>query len=978
MGDLTLIKKGAGLVGLDDEIALLEALAAIAKNWEKLADELKTPADALALLDKVLEDLGTDPVKNTFGKVQLDGAYADLTRIVGKAKDLAGKIPEEFKTLLKSLSQFKDSEPGVVSWGLDESKETELGSKVKLKISGKAKLQFTAAAKATIGGARSSGLLQLHADAGVKAGANGKLPIRWGSLETSANASVDVSLDYFYKPADPNAIYAIAVADRILHLPDPFDYDSVWTAFQGNRGLEGIVYVFRNKADAKANLVLSASGNLLDDVLADVKLTIGASASIDNSYTMSLRAVAAPQGAAGKRIEIVLGRTTESSAGINLGVEVKLDASKLIGRVREVLNKAVAKSDEVLGTITPYLTPGTWLREQAGTELTALAGKLIKDPALTGLRDALVDDIKSVLAEGTPDETAIASWLSDKLTDAIDNGAKEFTDKGEGLIDKLLARISGALPLPADLQATFAGKAKGELAPLVDKVSKALKDELGKFIALPDKEIRKALKKVNIEVSGKLDSIDKAFEPLRKLIDEYNRVLKLAKDFANDSARAKISASLKLEELWKWGAEEKIVGTFTGTEAADTFERLVTGNVDDLRGVLLRDRPTPGFELNTTASSSKRSAGRTSKQGFELVLFGFGESGSVLLDGNADILIDGDGNVQVDAKGELKKRFKTSTEEREVSFVDTFSLKLTKAADGTPLATRTIDVGVSIAHVDKELKLKELTGFIDSLAKAGLVATDTSATAATQYGMWAKDGKTIPADVSAKLKLAPAQIRALMHIGPGDRGTDGRLTKDVKKKLIERAVAVGEAHGENRANVRHGHEGIEDEHLGMERKSLAEFLYDRVLQAGTQNDIMSQYSIKDNDVDLREFISEYRRMLALIEIVQRLGDIYKAVPRVDGNSSPGAWSEKDYAREEHRLAESCSRWLHTGGGGFGIGDEVAAVTVTFLATVCDLVGITRTDPNADAVALSVAGTPPGASKRLEVPLTAPVVAALPG
>ena len=114
MSELPLIKKGAGLVGLDDEIALLEALAAIARNWEKLAGELKTPADALSLLDKVLGDLGTDPVKNAFGNVGLDDAYADLNRIVARVKDAAGNIPEEFKTLLKALSQFGDSRPGAV------------------------------------------------------------------------------------------------------------------------------------------------------------------------------------------------------------------------------------------------------------------------------------------------------------------------------------------------------------------------------------------------------------------------------------------------------------------------------------------------------------------------------------------------------------------------------------------------------------------------------------------------------------------------------------------------------------------------------------------------------------------------------------------------------------------------------------------------------------------------------------------------
>lgn len=976
MTDLTLIKKGAGLAGLDDEIALLEALVAIAKNWEKLAGELDTPANALALLDKVIADLGTDSVKNAFAKLHLDGAYADLTRLAGKVKDFADKIPPKLKTLLKALSEFGDADAGAVEWGLDGSKEAELSSKVKLKVSGDAKLQFAAAAKATIGETKSSGLLQLGAHAGVSAEGSAKLPIQWGSFDASAGASAEVGLDYFYKPSDRKTIYGIALADRILNLPDPFDYDSIWNAFQSARELEGITYLFKDKANVKADLVLSASGNLLDDVLGEVKLAVGASASISNAFVMSLRAVPAPDGAAGKHVEIILSRTTDSSAGISLGIDVKLDGSALLGQVREVLNKAVARSEKTLGKITPYLTPGTWLREKAGAEIEALAGKLIKDPALKGLRDALVVDIKALFGDKEPDETAILKWLSDKVTGAVDDGAKDLTGAADALLDKLVARVSDALPVPADLKATFTDKAKTGLASLVARVNKAFRDELTALIGPSDKAIRKAFKAVGIKLDKNLDAIDKLFEPIRKLIDEYNRVLKLAKEFADDSGRAKIAASLKVEELWKWGLEEKLIGTFTGPEAAGTFNKLATGDVADFKALLRDDKTVPGFKLDAR-SHLKRTARRTTKQDFSLVAFGFSESGSLLLDGNAELLIDGNGDVQVDARAELKKRFKTKTEEREVNFVDTFSLKLTKAADGTPQATRTIEVGVGIAHVDKELQTRELNGFIQSLANAGLVSDDTPAVATKQYGLWAPDGKAIAADISAKLQLTPEQIRRLMHIGPGDRDKNGRLTDAVKKRLISTAVAAGDevgkagkTLGEYRVNILHGARTAAGSHQ-WDMNSLSQFLYDRVWDASQDQDLDVRRSYQDlrpgaTTGDIAMMLGEYQRMLALIGIVQRLGDIYLAVPKV-GDAEIG-WDEMKYAEEEHALAGECSWWLQTGGGGFQISDALAAVTITFLATICDLVGINRKDPKTDAVTVSLAGTPPGAAKRVEVPL----------
>jgi hypothetical protein len=972
----TLIDSGAGLTGLDDELALLKALADITGKWRELARALNSPDDFVVLLDRIATDLGTDQVKAAFGAVGLDGAHGTLTALIGKIRDVEGRIPGRYKQLFKPLSAYGDSDAGAVEWGLSGDRETQVGGKVKLGVTGSVKLQFAAAARARIGETEESRLLRLGIGGEVKADASGKLPIRWGSIEGSVGASVAVGLDYYYKPADIATPYGIAVADRILHLPDPFDYESIWKAFQSDRGLEGIVYRFDDTTNAKASLALSATGNLIDDVLADVKLTIGASADIDNRFLLSLRAVPAPAGSAGsagRQIEIMLGRTSAFAAGVSLGIEVKLDASAMLGRVREILNRAVARSNAILGKITPYLTPGTWLREQAGAEIRKVAGTLLDDPALAGLRDALAGDIEAALGGGAPDEAAIVRWLSDRLTDAIDGGARDFTEAGDGLVDKLVARISGALPVPAALEASFVARAKGALGPLVDRVAGAFREELGKLIAPTGDALREALKEVNIDVAGRIDTIDKALAPVRKLIDEYNRVLELARDFASDTARARISASLKIEELWTWGEEERIVGTFVSGQAGETFRRIATGDVAGLKALLLDGGPTPGFELDRPRSHLKRSAQRTGKAGFDLVVFGFGESGSLLLDGKAEILIDGDGNVQVDARGELKNRFKTSTEEREVSFVDTFSLKLARAADGTPLETRAIEVGVSIAHVDKKLELKELTGFIRSLCKAGLVSGAAATIAEAQYRLWAPDGKPIAADVSAKLQLTPAQIRRFMHIGMDDRD-GGRLTDAVVETLIRKAVAAGEDHGRHRGDIRVGATRVAQSH-DWAVLELDDFLCERIrnLRRGREMDLREEYRGKGTETSgpIRSFLKEYQRMLALIAIVQRLGDIYNAVPGVNAASPPGAWDEKRYAEQEHALAQDCSKWLHTGGGGFKISDDVAAVTVTFLATVCDLVGIVRPtdEPAPDIMALTFSGTPPGETARQEVPLT---------
>ena len=72
-----------------------------------------------------------------------------------------------------------------------------------------------------------------------------------------------------------------------------------------------------------------------------------------------------------------------------------------------------------------------------------------------------------------------------------------------------------------------------------------------------------------------------------------------------------------------------------------------------------------------------------------------------------------------------------------------------------------------------------------------------------------------------------------------------------------------------------------------------------------------------------------------------MGDIYTSTPQIAGPPVAGAWTVQDYASAEHRVAMFSKRWLQTGGGFWRISDEVAGVTVIFLATICDLVGIPR-------------------------------------
>ena len=960
-GYLKLLEKGAELTGLDDELALIEALAETAKKWVELAKKIEGASSLDAFLNSLATGIDSEEVKKAFTDLELGNARGTISRLLGKLTGGSKKIPAKYKNLFEPMSKYKDG-GGLVDWTLKLDEEAKVGKGIALGIKADATLAFEAASKTKLDGLPEKRRLRIGAAAGVKANANGDFPIRYGKVTAKANASVGVDLNYYFAPAYDGTLFAAAVAGRILDLPDPFSFDGVWEAFQQRTDLDALVYSFADQAGAEVNLALSASGSLPEKILADVKLAISARASVKNNFQLSLVAPAAAAGQA-RAITVTLGRTTASEAGVSVGLDIGVDFSAPFGKVRELLDRAVARSDEVLAKVTPFLSPGSWLRGEFKQLVEDQAKSLIANKEL---RDALVKDLQRLTGGQAPGDPALLTWLNGRITDAIDDAAKELTQRGEDARDEVISRIANALP--ESLRGPFREKATVAVGPLVDKLKEELEKQLEDL--RKDANFGKALDDIGAAAGKVLKDLDDAFAAVRKLVERYNNLLHKAQAFANDAARAKVTASLKIEELWNWGLEEKIVGTFTEntTQAKEVFRQLSRGDLDEVRKLILKgpDAPvTPGFRLDRDNSSIKRSAGSTSKENLELVVFGFGLSASALLSGKASILIDGNGEVQVDSEANLERRFKSGDEEREASFVNSYSLRLAKAAQGAQVATRSIEVGVGLSYIDEKLKLEELRKHVDSLVKGGLVTSDTTAAAEAWFRAWSPGAKPIAANFAVKFRLGHDQLRKLLFLDSQPKGPLASATRD---RLVDTAVAAGEKLGPNPGAVKIGKQRYEAS-TALPPKPMNMFMRDRVAEAWKPEREYSKAEL--NTTNVHELVAEYTRLVKLIEMFDKLREIYNARPRVDDTSPADAWSERDYADAEKLVARAGAKWILAGGKPA----QVPAATVTFLATICDLLGLPRHAEGApipegpDAVTLIFSRRKADSSIAEEVPLT---------
>lgn len=951
---LNLLEKGAGAFGLEDDLALIESLVELAEKWSELAGKIEGAASAEDFIVTFAGDIDGATVREAFAAAGLSELHGKLAAPLSRLTARLGRVPEKYKMLLRPMSEFNAADApansGLVEWTiLDAHREFEADEAFSFDLGATAALAFEAGDRPALAGAPAAGpLLRLSAEAGCRAKAGATIPIKFGSVSGGAEAKLETGLDYFFDTGAADALYGLAVATRLPSLPNPFSFDGLWEAFAAS-DLSAVMCRLTASTEAKIQIAVADSGSFGPDLLAELALTVGAAATSERHYVLIFQSVPAADGAA-PNIRVTMTRDTESERKLNLGLKIGLDFSSLTGRVHELLKRAVEKSDRILAEITPYLRPGTFLQDQLGGLIDAQASQLIADD---GLREALVRDLRGTIGVDVSDRSALEAWLAGRLAAAIDAAAAKITDQAGAVRDKALERLGdsriAAFSEPAIHQAIAE-----QIDPLVAQVSERFRSKLLELI--PNNLLGRALERAGVAVSGRIDSLDEALAPVRDFIGRYEDLLAKAVELADDESRARMMARLQIEEAWQFGTNDRIVGTFSArSDAARTvFEDITRGRLDALRSLVLGGSPTADFTLDPQ-SSIRRFAGRTTTVEHEIVLFGFGGSGRVKLDGSAALLIDADGRIQVDTRGALEAHYKGWSEKREVSLVNTFSLVRAKALSGSLQDSPSIEMGVSISHLDESLKLDEMQGFVRSLEEAGLVPAGTGTAATRQFAGWA--GSVAPraalaADLNARLWLTRTECERLMHLG--DRGADGRLSDSVRQRLVRLAVdELDRAGARNRRALNVGKRKVEQE-FGLPELGMPDFLLllMRLEQArGDQKLVLSEaYRPRERNTDIQAVISEVARMKGLIGTVQTMGDIYLAQPRTGAQSPPGSWDETHYRDAQHALAGYGNRWVVAGGFLGTIMEDVPPVTVAFLSLVSKLAGI---GSPADAVSLTL-------------------------
>lgn len=955
-----LLTTAARVLKLDDDIALLKALAEVARHWRDPVD-----VDGLTSLEKLLStaqaDLDSDAVTRAFAALGLADVHEALTRLIGQVTGGIKRIPEKYRTLLRKLSEFQAGDPkALVDWTLTGSLPDVIGDdRFALDVGATLALAFDAGAKWPTAGELDGKLLRLGVQGDVTLGGKAAIPYGGVTVGIEAGASAGVDLDYYFQAED--SFYALAVAGRLDNLPDPFDFQSVWSEFEtGDGGLKAIRYRFDGSAHARVEVGFADARALGEGIQAGVGWTVKASASLKRDFTLELRQVR-QDGAAAMAASLSRADIDERTFGSVLKVGV--DVSGLTTPVIESLKRAVGKWNAALEAIEPYLSPGTHLRKAFGEALDDAVADLISSAPL---RAAVQADLKNALGVAPGNDAEIIAWLSGKIAGAIDGASAHLDGEVDKAAGRAVALLGEALP-------SLTGEHVDELTKLVRDQIQTLEDALRKAAAtLLDAvqgDLLAAFKKAGAPLNNALDDLDEALAAVRNLLKRYDDKVQAILKKAEEAAKKKVTLQLSREVKRKDALAIKFKGVFTsgGPEAREVFRSLTRGRLAALVAMVETQTDPSGFRIDRAASSIKESSNQIDVSGVEVVFLNLGVTASQVVTTDVGVEVDGLGNVQVNTRTELKKILDSPWGQREASFVNASALVL--AAGALFDRKTTLQLGVGARFSDDTLKLGDVADFIERLETARLVPETTIDDARRVFARWAGAGGKISGEIAASASLSQDQIKTLLRLGQRTSGdVDAANLKPEARKEIIRIGA--RAMVDARAFTSDFSSGLQRAH-GM-------FL-DKTVPA-TVEDIAMNYRKKGVGIPVaaqplppvgrppdRDMFAHYNLFYflycvhvleELADMVEVMGDIYLATPSQSAAAAAagGGWSKDRYMSAQLQMAETSKLWLRIADNVMQISKaDISRRTVAFMRAMADLAGV----PRPGGVVISMTHRPEG-------------------
>jgi hypothetical protein len=920
-----LAKDGDALQQLGAAVGNVNLGGDIAARLVALVDELR-PGDALGDVLKIL----------TAGDKTLQ-SYAALWTSVGDLQGAAPPAGVNPKIVWKGSRSLDPVKPG-----------KSLPFSLDLGASGA--LTLNAADRDPSGSGKPCISILATGTVSLDAGITAPLP---SILTVGADGKADATITMtWYFTAQPTDLFAVALANSLLNLAEPFDFQDCWTMLSARDGV-AITYEFDKSATFALSVALAEPFSLANGL---VSANLGSSVAVSvNPSSANTLMLSAGQTNGAFTMEATLGRGEQTTGDTETTLGLSLDISKLSGPVTDAMAKLTSQWGAALATIKPWVTPGTALAARADGWLTGKVSGLLGNSG--SLRDtALETDLSGLLDASSSTPAGRTTALTNLISAAIDRS---------GLFSAPTLAVANALaPIKSAAPALYT-LAEGDLHEIITsaqaQITAGVQGAVSAAIGNSASSLPGALSQaLGANVSGPLTQLDAALAPVNALLSKADTLVQSLSTEIEKALKQKITAQITGSDTYTDGVSVQAKGAFTanGPTAEDAFRALAQADVKALTKYVADGFPA-GFEPDTTASAVTRYTKGSTQTGLDVVLFGFELSANASNVFSATIRADEAGNVTCAAEDADTNTFGG----RSTTFSNTLAYSIAAAglAQQAQLPTRSLGLTAGTSLSDPMRKAGALSGFFNSFINGGLLSAGALTKARADFGQWTVSrpaGQALQIVLAANLPIGANDLSTLLQIPNSD--TQARRTLAIQTAYNALVAAGGVDAGKFNTFAQDftslngagsGRPGDVVDAYGDFRASRVgkgdEWLFDT---ANDENDWLDTDS-PDGDY-LRDrasyFVQPARMLYYFATLLETLRSIYMATP---GGLFPGAatLSAGDYAKSEKLVGECADLWLGNAWLTFtqvttlaGDNTTIAHPTIAFFRALLTLAGKANT------------------------------------
>ena len=775
-----ILAKAEKVVDLTELREALEQFEEMKARWSDIRAELAQLQQDLTYEEwarKVFEGVESSDVTDVLSGVGLGEVHTKLAGWLGKVDQ---EDREKLFLLLRPINgEFPEGKDTVALplFTLDETIDGSANSPWSLGLEASSKLEVEAATSWPYESDEiDRDLLSFRLSLDGSAEAKAKLPVQFASISGKAGTEQSFKLAYFYDYSASDLPFVAAAAGSLEDLINPFSFNSVWSRLSS-----GDSHAFGATFDYDGNVQLGlevAIATVFEGEALGAAPTLKLEASVRRPVKASVSLRRGRPIADGHSVLMTLSRKKSTIRRFAASGGVKVDFSKSAEKLHKILSQRLDAWEKGFEEIKPYLSPGTFLREELADELKGLIGELVDDADLAA---ALKSDASIALGLKSGKKSEVTSWLSTMVTDKIDSFAGDYLSGREEAVSEVLDQVLGELPVVSILGEDVNAKVETTLKGLLDKVLNKLRGKVRSIYndakedagALAD--LGKELGRIGAKSDEAVVTLDDVTKGVSEVIESHFKRFRSLIEKLEDAANTTLTAEIDIEDVLENGVNFEFAGEFTKRTpaAAALFRSLMAGGYQEVERQIFNGVEVDGFVLDAAKTKLGRFTRRERGWGFKVSFAGISIGGREKLKASVETVISADGKLSIDAEGLASRSLTKRGDKRSFNFLSDVSLLHVKAT-AQRNAERLFEESLSFQMVYDEdhLERDEVTAFLSDLSRTPFLPTGDETT--------------------PKLLDAQAQVLALARIdnwiaNPGGRA---KLSGEMELRLMVGSDAI--------------------------------------------------------------------------------------------------------------------------------------------------------------------------------------------